>query len=105
MANNQEMYCEHCKKNGLFMSESDLLWNCDECGNAYRSIPPDQIEDEGFGGSGYIDSGDLEDIDGGDIIMCPFCKNLFEIDELIEGYLCPACLEDLSGRLENDEEL
>lgn len=124
MVNNQEMYCEHCKRHTLFMLESDLLWHCDECGNVYGSIPSDWVEEEEFEDYGWSDSGDDEDIDGedidvgdmddedydiedidvGDIMMCPLCNNLVAVDELVDGYLCPICLEDLSDRLEDDEE-
>lgn len=141
MANNQEMFCEHCKRHTLFMLESDLLWHCDECGHVHGSIPSDWMEEEEFEDCGWFASGDDEDIDiddlddedidadnlddedidvgdindedmdmeymdidAGDIIMCPLCNNLAAVDELVDGYLCPICLEDLSDKLEDDEE-
>ncbi len=94
MANNREMYCRHCGKNTLFILESDRLWYCDECENVYGSIPDDEIEDE-----------DFWDEEVGDVIRCPFCNNLIETEELVDECLCPICFEDLSDKLEeNDEE-
>lgn len=93
MANNQEMYCRYCREVTLFFLESDLLWHCDECGHVYDSVPPDEIEDE-----------DFESYDIGEIIRCPLCNNLIETGELVDGYLCPVCYEDLSDELEDDDE-
>lgn len=93
MANNQEMYCRHCRRYTLFFLESDLLWYCDECGNVYDSIPDDEIDDE-----------DLDDYEVGEVIRCPLCNNLIETDDLVDGYLCPVCFEDLSGDLDDDDE-
>lgn len=93
MANYQEMYCNHCKRNTTFYLESDLLWYCDECGNVYDSIPIEDIEDEE----------DWEDTIG-DVIRCPFCHNLIEVDELEDGYMCPVCFEELTNQLEELEE-
>lgn len=103
MANNQEMYCKHCKKYTVFLLESDWRWYCDECGNAYGSIPSERMGEEDY----FEDDGQIEyeDYDAGKIVMCPLCNNLIEIDELIDGCLCPVCLEDLSDQLKDNEEL
>lgn len=93
MVNNQEMYCRHCKKNTLFYLDSDMLWYCDECENVYDSIPDDEINDE-----------DYEYDEIGEVIRCPYCNNLIETEDLVDGELCPVCFEDLSDRLEEDGE-
>jgi hypothetical protein len=87
MDNNKILYCEYCRCNTNFCLESDLLWHCDECGNVYGSTP---IED----------TDDLDNDDMGDIIKCPYCNNLVDVDELLDGYLCPVCLDDLSRFLD-----
>lgn len=96
MANNQEMYCRHCKEMTLFFLESDLLWHCDECGNVYDSIPDDEIEE--------MEDGYFDDYDVGEVIKCPCCNNLIEMDDLEDGYLCPVCFEDLSDIVEDSDE-
>lgn len=35
----------------------------------------------------------------GEVILCPRCKNLADIEEVIDGFLCPNCFEDLSDQL------
>lgn len=93
MANNQEMFCNHCRRNTTFFLESDLLWYCDECGNVQDSIPLEDIDEE------------YEEYDiTGEVIRCSFCHNLVEISELEEGRLCPICFEDLSEQLEEYED-
>lgn len=94
MTNNQEMFCRHCRRITMFTLESDLLWYCDECGNVFDSIP------DGF------DEDDIWEEIIGEVIKCPFCNNLIEVEKLEDGYLCPICFEDLSDYFydEFDEE-
>lgn len=94
MANSEEMFCNHCRRNTTFFLESDLLWYCDECGNVHGSIPLEDIEDEEFD----------EDIVG-EVIRCSFCHNLVEVAELEDGFLCPVCFEDLSNQLEEYDDM
>ena len=124
MANNQEMYCVHCRENTLFFLESDLLWHCDECGNVYGSIPADEdfedeeswdedfedeeSEDEDYADEDFWDEDfedeELWDGDIGEVIKCRYCNNLVAVDDLVDGYLCPICFDDLSGELEDFDE-
>lgn len=59
MANNREMYCEHCGRDTLFFQESDMLWYCDECDHVYGSIP----DDDDFWDDDFADDDD-EELDG-----------------------------------------
>lgn len=119
MANNQEFFCNHCKKATLFFLESDLLWYCDECGHVLYSKPSRHrksmwdtwdIEDDMAGQYDFEEEGssgledDLEedddemeyDIEDEDLIFCPHCNNLIDKETLVDGYLCPICFEELS---------
>lgn len=95
MVNNQEFFCNHCRRNTTFYLESDLLWYCDECGNVLHSIP-DEIEEDDD--EYFMDEMEQE------VIKCPFCNNLIAEDELEDGYLCPICYEDLSGKIDEIED-
>lgn len=86
MANNQEFYCNHCKKETLFFLESDLLWYCDECGNVLNSTVDDDME---------LEFEEYEDMAKLPVIRCPFCNSLVRIDEVENGRYCPICYEDL----------
>lgn len=128
MANNREMYCEHCRRHTLFFLESDMLWYCDECDHVYGSIPDDEdfwdedfaddeddeafeeedlwgdenddeeLEDEDFWDDDFVDGDNTE------VIKCRNCNNLIAMDELVDGYLCPVCFDDLSSKLEDFDE-
>lgn len=135
MANNREMYCEHCGRDTLFFQESDMLWYCDECDHVYGSIPDDddfwdddfaddddeeldgeKFDDDDFWDDDFADADDdeLDDDDfwdddfanweDGEVIKCRNCNNLIAIDDLVDGYLCPVCFDDLSSKLENFDE-
>ena len=92
MANNQEFFCNHCKRETTFYQESDLLWYCDECGNVLGSFPAEEYDDWGY------------DFDESGLIHCPYCNNDVQIEELIDGVLCPVCCEDLSEEVEDYSE-
>lgn len=96
MANNQEFFCNHCKKTTLFFLESDLLWYCDECDNVLDSIPAEDIEDE-------YEEELIEQASENDevIFRCPHCRKLVSLDTLEDGYLCPVCFDDLSDRVDS----
>lgn len=70
----------------MFFLRSDLLWYCDDCENVLGSRPDDNIED-------------LEESDA-EIIRCPECNNLVDIENLEEDYLCPICGEFLGDEME-----
>lgn len=98
MANCEEFFCNHCKRETMFFLQSDLLWYCDECENVLGSWP---IEEE-------FEEVDIEE----DVVVikCPNCNNLVNVDELEGDYLCPICFEDLGYTMEKmgyfyDEEL
>lgn len=38
----------------------------------------------------------------GEVIKCPFCNNLIEVDKLVEERMCPVCLEDLSEQSDDE---
>lgn len=38
----------------------------------------------------------------GEVIKCPFCNNLIEVDRLVGGRMCPVCLEDLSEQPDDE---
>ncbi|MEE0919548.1 MAG: hypothetical protein U0L56_05910 [Lachnospiraceae bacterium] len=38
----------------------------------------------------------------GEVIKCPFCNNLIEVDKLIEERMCPVCMEDLSEQSDDE---
>ena len=89
MANCEEYFCNHCKCETMFFLQSDVCWSCDECGNVLGSWPEDDnIEDLEFG---------VNDVD---IIRCPECNNLVNIDDLEDDYLCPVCFEFLGDEIE-----
>lgn len=86
MPNNQEFYCKHCGKETLFFLESDMLWYCNECDNVLDSVPEGEM--------GFENELDLP------VVRCPFCNNLVQVDEVLEGQYCPICFEDLAEELE-----
>lgn len=94
MTNNQEFFCNHCKRETLFFLESDLLWYCDECGNVLDSIPKEEQDSEDE--LGY----ELEIELDMPVIRCPVCNNLVRVDEVVDGLYCPICFEDLSEKLD-----
>ena len=44
------------------------------------------------------------DGDNTEVIKCRNCNNLIAMDELVDGYLCPVCFDDLSSKLEDFDE-
>lgn len=89
MANCEDFFCNHCKRETMFFLQSDLLWYCDECGNVLGSWPDDEVEDTFW-------ESDEDEI----IVKCPSCNNIVNIDSLEGDYLCPVCFESLGDELE-----
>ena len=81
MPNNQELFCNYCKKKTLFFQEPNLLWYCDECGNVLDSVSLEELAEEEMGES---------------LLRCPTCHNIIAISEIITGSVCPICFEELS---------
>ena len=88
MANCKEYFCNHCKCETMFFLQSDLLWYCDECENVLGSCTDDNIDDFDF------EEGDAE------LIKCPDCSHLVNIDKLDKNYSCPICFEFLGDEIE-----
>lgn len=93
MANNEERYCEHCKRNTLFFWESDLIWYCDECGNPFGSHP--LIRDKEL-----EEALDEFEEEFGPAVYCETCGNFVCVDEILEESICPYCADTLDMELE-----
>lgn len=49
-----------------------------------------------------LNDGDILQETIGEVIKCPFCNNLIEVDKLVEERMCPVCLEDLSEQSDDE---
>ena len=93
MANNEELYCNHCRKVTTFFLESDLIWYCDECDKPLHSYPileTDEIEEE------------LQEFEEeyGLAVYCATCGNFVLIEDIDETQICPFCADDITPALE-----
>lgn len=121
MANNQEMYCNHCRRVTTFYLDSDLLWTCDECDNVHGSLPSEENHSHIIvvcpNCGKELDHGDLDDDDncpycGYEItsleedsvrVVCDVCGESFTAGDLDDN-LCPACGSSLFPKQENISE-
>ena len=100
MTNNKKFYCNHCKKNTLFFLDSDMKWYCGECEMALNSLDGSTCDIFEFMDEELEYEEEFEQI-----FRCPHCKTIISEASVLDGYLCPVCLEDVSeqvGLLEYD---
>ena len=93
MANNEQMYCNICKRETTFFLESDLLWYCNDCDQVRGSYPI--LRDEDI-------KEELEEFEdeNGESVYCKSCGNFNVIVDIIEDNLCENCMEELCIQLE-----
>lgn len=94
MPNNEERFCEHCKRETTFFLESDLIWYCDDCGKPFGSFP--LLYDEEL----EVALDEFEE-EFGPAIYCASCGNFVLVEEIIEDAICPYCAEILESELED----
>jgi ribosomal protein L37AE/L43A len=97
MANNEERYCNHCERETTFYLGSDLIWECDDCGNPFGSQPIMDTDSQEF-----EDALEEFEEENGESIYCTNCGNFSTIKESLENEVCPICAEELDeAQLEN----
>lgn len=98
MANNEDRYCNHCKRETTFYQESDMLWYCDECENPYGSEPLLDINSDEFEEL-------LEEFEenNGPSIYCKNCGKFITIESAISDNCCSTCGEEIDeSQMENN---
>lgn len=92
MANVEERYCNHCKRETMFFQGFDLLWYCDECNQIFGSYPI--MEDEQI-------KQELEDyeLEYGEAVYCKTCGNFVLLRDVVDDGVCPYCTDDLETEL------
>lgn len=97
MANNREFFCNHCGTHTLFFLDSDLNWYCDECGRRLDNNMQEN-EDNMLNMEDELEIEEVEE-DEEQIFRCPSCDTLISVETLVDGYLCPVCLADVSEKV------
>ena len=90
MANNEERFCNHCKKETTFYQESDLIWYCDECENPYGSEPLSDMNSDEFN-----ENLEAFEEENGPSIYCKICGNFIPIESILSTDCCPVCSEEI----------